>query len=83
MPLADAAPTSATDERPMKKVKSVLQRTRSISCTAIAKEVGIPPASVYRILTNSLGKRKVCSHMCSTMTKEPCVFFLQPPICSV
>jgi hypothetical protein len=24
-------------------------------------EVGISPASVYRILTNSLGKRKVCA----------------------
>jgi hypothetical protein len=34
---------------------------RSISCTAIAAEVGISPASVYCILTNSLGKRKVCA----------------------
>jgi len=51
-----AAPTSATDERHMGKVKSVLERTRSISCTAVAKEVGISPASVYRILTNSSGK---------------------------
>jgi hypothetical protein len=28
---------------------------------AVAKEVGICPASVYSILTNSLGKQKVCA----------------------
>ena len=33
----------------------------SISCMAIATEVGISPASVYHILTNSLGKWKVCA----------------------
>jgi hypothetical protein len=27
-----------------------------ISCMAVATEVGISPASVYHILTNSLGK---------------------------
>jgi hypothetical protein len=43
------------------QVKFVLEGTRSISCTAIATEVGILPASVYRILTNSLGKRKLCA----------------------
>jgi uracil DNA glycosylase len=43
------------------QVKFVLEGTRSISCTAIATEVGISPASVYHILTNSLGKRKVCA----------------------
>jgi len=47
----------------MEKVKSVLERTRSISCTAVAKEVGISPASVYRILTNNSRKRKVCTHV--------------------
>jgi len=55
------APTSATDERHMEKVKFVLERTCSISCKAIVTEVGISPASVYRILTNSWGKRKVCA----------------------
>jgi hypothetical protein len=55
------APTTATDERHLKQVKSVLEGTRSISCTAIATEVRISPVSVYRILTNSLGKRKVCA----------------------
>jgi hypothetical protein len=42
-------------------VKSVLEHTHSISCTAVATEVGISPASVYSILTNSLGKLKVCA----------------------
>jgi len=50
------APTLATDERHMEKVKSVLERTRSISCTAVAKVVEIYPANVYGILTNSSGK---------------------------
>jgi hypothetical protein len=59
----DDAPLSgaSTDERHVKQVKSVLERTRSSSCTAIATEVGISPASVYHILTNGLGKRKVCA----------------------
>jgi hypothetical protein len=53
------APTTVTDELHVNQVKFVLEGTRSISCTAIATEVRISPASVYRILTNSLGKRKV------------------------
>jgi hypothetical protein len=56
-----AAPTMATDERHVKRVKCVLEGTRSTSCTAIATEVRISPASVYCILTNSLGKQKVCA----------------------
>jgi hypothetical protein len=43
------------------QVQFVLEGTRNISCTAIATEVRIWPASVYRILTNSLGKIKVCA----------------------
>jgi predicted nucleic acid-binding Zn ribbon protein len=52
---------TATDERHVKQVKYILECTHSISCTAIASEVRISPASVYRILANSLGKRKVCA----------------------
>jgi len=37
-------PTSATDECHMEQVKSVLECMRSISCMAIATEVGISPA---------------------------------------
>jgi hypothetical protein len=47
--------TLAMDERHVKQGKSVLERTCSISRTAIATQVGISPASVYCILTNSLG----------------------------
>jgi hypothetical protein len=50
------APISATDERHLKQVKSVLEHTCSISCMAVATEVGISPASVCHILTNSLGE---------------------------
>jgi hypothetical protein len=49
------------DERHMEQVKTILECTRSISCTATATEVRISPASVYHILNNSLGKRKGCA----------------------
>ena len=75
-------PTSATDECHVEQVKSVLERMHSISCTAIATEVGISPASVYPFLINSLGKEKFVD-MCSTLIKEPCMFILSPHICSI
>jgi histone-lysine N-methyltransferase SETMAR len=55
------APPTATDELHVNQGNFVLEGTCSISYTAIATEVGISPASVYCILTNSLGKRKVCA----------------------
>jgi hypothetical protein len=43
-------------------------------------EVGISPASVYRILTNSLGKRKVCAksipHMLNDNQRAMCVLLV-------
>jgi hypothetical protein len=51
----------AMDESHMKQVQSVLEGECSISCTAVATDIRISPASVYHILTNSLGKRKVCA----------------------
>jgi hypothetical protein len=43
------------------QVISALERTRSISCTAIAAEAGTFTESVYCILNNSLGKGYVCA----------------------
>jgi hypothetical protein len=57
-------PVEAQYRRRMKatwKVKSVLECTLSMSRTTIITTDGIPPASAYSILTNSLGKRKVCA----------------------
>ena len=54
--LHSAAPTSVMDGRHVEQAKSVLEYTRNISCKATATEVRISPASVYCILTNSLGK---------------------------
>jgi hypothetical protein len=52
---------------------------------AIATEVGNSPASVYSILTNSLGKQKVCAkwipHMPNDDQRTMCV--LLATICSV
>jgi hypothetical protein len=79
------APTLATDEHHVEQVKSVLERTHSISCMATAINIGISPASVYHIVTKSLKKQKLVQsqfHTSSTMTKQPCVFLPQP-ICSI
>ena len=61
MPHHSVATVLVVDECHMEQVKSVLERIHSISCTAMDTEVEISPASVYHILTNSLGKRKVCA----------------------
>jgi hypothetical protein len=55
------ATMSMMDECHMEQVKSVLEHRQSLSCTAMATEVRISPASVYHTLTNSLGKREVCA----------------------
>jgi len=58
------------DECHVEQVKSVLERMHSISCMAVAAEVGISPASVYSFLNNSLGKQKVCGQ-CSPHVLNP------------
>jgi len=45
--------TSETDEYYMEQVKSVLECMHSISCMAIAKEVGISPAFTVSSPTGS------------------------------
>jgi hypothetical protein len=59
--MSSGAATSGTDEGHMEKVKSVPERTHSISRMAFGTEVRISPACVYRTLTNSMGKRNVCA----------------------
>jgi hypothetical protein len=56
MTTRNGASALAKDECHMKQMKSVLEYMHSISCMAIATEVPISPASVYCILTKSLGK---------------------------
>jgi hypothetical protein len=58
---SSAATTVAMDKRHMELVKFVIEHTGNIASTAIATEVGIFPASVYHIFTNSLSKGKVCT----------------------
>lgn len=45
----------------MEQVRSAFELMHYISHTAVATEVGTSPASVYRTLTNTLGKWKVCA----------------------
>ena len=84
MPLAVEPPTSMTDERHMKQVKSVLEYTCSIFCMEIATEVRIFPASICHILTSSLGKRTVCERWIPHVLNDAwrfMHFFLPLPIC--
>jgi hypothetical protein len=70
----------------MEQVKSVLELMHCISHMAVATEVGTSPASVYHILTNTLGNENFVHsgfHMWSTLTKESCMFYLSPPICCI
>jgi hypothetical protein len=68
----------AMDDHHMEQVKSVLERTGMISRTAPVTEVRTSPAGVYRILTNSLGKCKVCTkctpHLLYKDQRSTCVF---------
>jgi hypothetical protein len=57
----DYAPALVTDERHMEQEKFVLEIKHSISCIAIATDVGISPESVLHVLINSFGERKVCA----------------------
>ena len=76
------ARTTVTDKCHMEQVESVLEHMHSISCMTVATEVRISPASAYGILTTSLHNEKFVQggvHICSTMTKQPCMFFLPQP----
>jgi len=53
---SNTALSSVTDECHMEQEKSVLEIMHSISCIAIATDVGVSPESVLHILTNSLGE---------------------------
>jgi len=52
--------TLVMDECHMEQMKSVLECTRSTSCTVVATDVSISPASVYCNFPTSFGKQKVC-----------------------
>jgi hypothetical protein len=73
------------DEHHAEQVKSFLEHTHSISFMATATEVRISPASVYHILTSTAwGNKKFVQsgfHMCSMMTKQPCMFLPLPVYC--
>lgn len=52
-------PKTSTDERSVKLVTDVLEEDRRATCEEISEATGIPPTSVFRILTNDLNKRKI------------------------
>jgi hypothetical protein len=71
------ATTVAMGECHMEQVKPVIERKGNISCRAVTTEAGISPASVYHILTNSLGKGNICTmrieHMLDNDQRTTCV----------
>lgn len=52
-------PKTSTDERNVKRVADALEQDRRATCEELSEVTGISPASVYRILTNDLKKRKI------------------------
>lgn len=52
-------PKTSTDERSVKRVADALEQDRRATCEELSEVTGIPPTSVYRILTNDLKKRKI------------------------
>jgi len=83
VPLHSVATMLAMDECHMEQVKSVFECIHSISCMAMATEVGISPAFTVPSST-AWGNEKFvrCGlHTCTTMTNGPHMF-LPPHICS-
>jgi transposase len=54
-------PKTSTDERSVKLVADFLAEDRRATCEEISQATGISPTSVFRILTNDLQKRKICT----------------------
>ena len=52
-------PKTSTDERSVQLVAGALEEDRRATCEELSEVTGIPPTSVYRILTNDLKKRKI------------------------
>lgn len=54
-------PKTTRNAENIEKVKAILRSDRCVSARLIEEETGIPKSTVYRILTEDLGKRKVCA----------------------
>jgi hypothetical protein len=67
---SQCCPFIGEGESHMEQVKYALEHTRSVSCTATAREVGTPPANVYCILTRSLEKGNVCANWFQYMLND-------------
>ena len=52
-------PVSVINQEHEERVQELLEEDRRITCDEIATEIGIIHGSVYKILTDNLGKRKV------------------------
>ncbi|PNF35835.1 hypothetical protein B7P43_G09436, partial [Cryptotermes secundus] len=52
-------PKTSTDEGSVKLVSDALEEDRHVTCEVLSETTGIPPTSIFRILTNDLKKRKI------------------------
>ena len=59
------SPSTSTDERNVKLVADALEEDSRETCEKLSRATGIPPASVFHILTNDLRKRKTSARRVS------------------
>lgn len=52
-------PKTSTEERSVKLVSDAPEEDRRATCEELSKTTGIPPTSIFQILTNGLKKRKI------------------------
>ena len=60
VPRSCRLPTTLTDES-IRPVEKVVMRDRQISVRRVADELGITKASLYEVLSDYLGMKKVCT----------------------
>ena len=60
-------PKTSTNKNRVKLVADALEEDRRATCVELSTAAGVPTMSVFRILTNSLKKRKIFCAMWSSL----------------
>jgi hypothetical protein len=70
-------PKTSTDEQSVELVADFLEADHQVKCKEISQATGIPPTSVFCILTSDLQKRKTCAqwvpHCLTAAEKQKCL----------
>jgi len=70
-------PSTSRTENNVARVKAVLDRDRHLNVRLTAQEVGLPKTDVYRIITEDLHMRKICTKLVSKNLSEVWEFLAQ------